>query len=70
MAKKGGKKGGGKNGAQYVVGSKVKDALKKAGCRTGGDALDSLNEMVAWMIDRAAKRAKANKRQTIRGEDF
>lgn len=69
MAKKA-KKGGSKNGAQYVVGSKVKEALKKAGCRTAGDALDSLNGMVAWMIDMAAKRAKANKRQTVRGEDF
>lgn len=69
MAKKA-KKGGSKNGAQYVVGSKVKEALKKKNCRTAGDALDSLNEMVAWMIDRAADRAKANKRQTVRGEDF
>ena len=69
MAKKA-KKGGAKNGAQYVVGSKVKDALKKANCRTAGDALDSLNQVVAEMIARAAKRAKANKRQTVRGEDF
>ena len=70
MAKKAKKKGGSKAGAQYVVGSKVKDALRKSGCRTAGDALDSLNGHVAWLIEMAAKRAKANKRQTVRGEDF
>ncbi len=69
MAKKGGKKAG-KGGAAFVVGSKVKDAIKKAGLRTAGDAIDALNGMVDWHIKRAVERAKSNGRQTIRPSDF
>ena len=53
-----------------VVGSKVKEAIKKEGCNTAGDAVDALSEIVAWDIKRAAGRAKANGRKTVRGVDF
>lgn len=53
-----------------VVGSKVKDAIKAAGCNTAGDAVDALSASVATMIKKAAERAKANGRKTVRGVDF
>lgn len=54
----------------YVVASKVKAALKEAGCNTAGDAMDGLNGWVGWLIDQAAKRAAANGRKTVRAHDF
>ncbi len=53
-----------------VVGSKVKDAIKKAGCNTAGDAIEALSEVVAWHIKKASERAKANGRKTVRAVDF
>ena len=53
-----------------VIASKAKGVLKKAGCNTAGDAFDSLNEYLYWLLDQAAKRAKSNGRKTVRGHDF
>jgi len=53
-----------------LVASKVKGMLKDAGCNTAGDALEGLNGMVSWMVEQAAKRAKENKRKTVRAYDF
>jgi hypothetical protein len=53
-----------------VVASKAKGVLKGAGCNTAGDALDALNGYLYWLLDQAAKRAKANGRKTVRGHDF
>ncbi|MBI2070940.1 MAG: hypothetical protein HYT79_10120 [Elusimicrobia bacterium] len=53
-----------------IVGSKVKALLKKAKCNTAGDALEGLNGWVYWLVDAAAKRAKANGRKTVRRHDF
>jgi hypothetical protein len=53
-----------------IIASKAKGVLKAAGCNTSGDAFDSLNGFVYWLLDQAAKRAKANGRKTVRGHDF
>ena len=53
-----------------LVGSKVKAAIKDAGCNTGGDAIDGLNGWVHWLIDQATSRAAANGRKTVRAHDF
>jgi histone H3/H4 len=53
-----------------LVGSKVKAAIKSAGCNTAGDALEGLNAWAYWLIAQAAKRAKANGRKTVRAHDF
>ena len=53
-----------------IVSSKAKAVLKKYGCNTAGDALDGLNGWVYWLLDQAAKRAKANGRKTVRSYDF
>jgi len=54
----------------FVMKSRVKEALKDAGCNSSGDVVDGLNNVVAWYIDQAANRAKMNKRVTVRAHDF
>ncbi len=53
-----------------LVGSKVKAAIKDAGCNTGGDAIEGLNGWVHWLIGQATARAAANGRKTVRAHDF
>jgi histone H3/H4 len=53
-----------------VVGSKVKEAIKSAGCNTAGDVVDGLSAKVAEMVKDACERAKANGRKTVRAIDF
>lgn len=53
-----------------VIASKAKGVLKKAGCNTAGDAFEALNGYMYWVLEQAAKRAKANRRKTVRGHDF
>lgn len=59
-----------KNKEMLIVGSKTKDALRKAGCNVASDALDGLNGVVHWYIEQAASRSKANGRKTVRAHDF
>lgn len=68
--KKAGKAKGGAPAEMMLVGSKVRAAIKGAGCNTSGDALDALNAVVGWYIDQATKRAAANGRKTVRPHDF
>ncbi len=67
MAKK---KAKGKKGEVLLVASKVKEAIKGAGCNTGGDAIEGLNEWVGWLIQQATQRAGKNGRKTVRAHDF
>jgi hypothetical protein len=53
-----------------LVGSKVKAAIKGAGCNTAGDAIEGLNGWVHWLISQATARAAANGRKTVRAHDF
>lgn len=53
-----------------LVGSKVRQQIKDAGCNTGGDAIDGLNYWVHWLISQATKRAASNGRKTVRAHDF
>jgi histone H3/H4 len=53
-----------------LVGSKVRQLIKEAGCNTGGDALDGLNAYVAWLVEQATRRARASHRKTVRAHDF
>jgi hypothetical protein len=53
-----------------LVGSKVRQAIKDAGCNTGGDAIDGLNDWVHWLLAQATARATANNRKTVRKHDF
>ena len=53
-----------------IIASKAKSVLKKNGCNTAGDAMDGLNFWAHWLLEQAAKRAKANGRKTVRAYDF
>ncbi len=53
-----------------LVGSKVKAAIKDAGCNTGGDVIEALNEYVHWILAQATARAANNGRKTVRGHDI
>ena len=53
-----------------LVGSKVRAAIKDAGCNTAGDAMDGLNAWVGWLIQQATARASQNGRKTVRAHDF
>ncbi len=63
-------KGGPAAGESFLVGSKVKGAIKARDCNTSGDALDGLNVWVGFLIQQATARAKANGRKTVRAHDF
>ena len=53
-----------------VVGSKVKEAIKAEGMNTAGDVIEGLSAIVADLVKKAAARAKANGRKTVRAADF
>ena len=57
-------------GDSLVVGSKVKEAIKAAGCNCAGDVVDGLSAKVAVQLKEAAARAKANGRKTVRAVDL
>lgn len=52
-----------------VVGSKIKEAVKKGGCNTAGDLVEGLSKEVDAMLKKAIERAKANGRKTVRAAD-
>ncbi len=73
MAKKKSKKkakAGGGAAPDFITKSKCKEALKAHDVNVASDALDGLNGVVAYYIEQAAARAKANNRKTVRAHDF
>jgi histone H3/H4 len=54
----------------YVYKSKLYEVLKAKGMRLSGDAIDAVDDMVEEAIKKAADRAKANGRKTVKGCDF
>jgi hypothetical protein len=53
-----------------VVGSKMKDVVKAAGCMSSGDLIAAVSEKVHEMISNATQRAKGNGRSTVRPYDL
>ena len=53
-----------------VVGSKMKDVVKRAGCMSSGDLIDAVSQKVHEMITNATARAKGNGRSTVRPYDL
>jgi len=53
-----------------IIASKAKALLKKYNCNVSSDAMNGLNGWAYWLIEQAAKRAKANGRKTVRSHDF
>ena len=67
-AKKAAAKGGSKE--ILVVGSKMKDVVKAAGCMSSGDLIEAVSNHVHSMLAAAAARAKDNGRSTVRPYDL
>ncbi len=53
-----------------VVRSKVKEYVKGKKCRMSEDAVVAVSTAVKAILDKAALRAKANKRQTLKDADI
>ncbi len=67
------KAGKGKKGASreiLIVGSKMKDVVKSAGCMSSGDLVEALSEKVHSILTEATARAKGNGRSTVRPYDL
>lgn len=56
--------------ADFVVRSKVHEYLKSKGVNVAGDAVDGLDAVVKWHLDKAVERTQANGRKTVRPVDF
>ena len=54
----------------YVVASKVKEMVNGKGMMSAGDLGESASGLVEWLLESAVKRAQANGRKTVRGEDL
>lgn len=64
------KKAKAKEAEMLLVKSKVREYVKKIGnYNIGSDFLDALNQEVAGLIEKAAKRTESNKRKTLSARD-
>lgn len=70
MAKKTVKKAKGGSREILIVGSKMKDVVKAAGCMSSGDLVEALSVKVHEMLSSATTRAKGNGRSTVRPYDL
>ncbi len=53
-----------------LVGTKVKAVLKEEGCALEGDAVESLNSWVEWLLRQSISHAKGQSRQTVTPADI
>jgi len=68
MAKAKAKKSAGKE--VLVVGTKMKDVVKAAGCQSSGDLIEAVSQHVHDLLKSAVERAKSNGRATVRPYDL
>jgi hypothetical protein len=62
----------GKGGSKeiLIVGSKMTDVVKAAGCMSSGDLIEALSQKVHDILSSATERAKGNGRSTVRPYDL
>ena len=53
-----------------VIGSKMKDVVKEAGCMSSGDLIEAVSDRVHALLEAAVVRAKENGRATVRPCDL
>lgn len=53
-----------------IVSSKMKDAVKAAGCMSSGDLIEAVSDRVHALLEAAVVRAKENGRATVRPCDL
>ncbi len=61
---------GKKSGTQVVLASRIKEVAKKAGLRVAGDFVAAANAAALDLLGAATRRAKGNKRGTLRPQDL
>jgi hypothetical protein len=54
----------------YVVASKIKEFINAKGMMSAGDLAEHASKALEEMLAKAVKRAAANGRKTVRGEDL
>ncbi len=54
----------------FFVKSAMKAYAKKKGAMVGSDSYDAFNKAIGKMLDDAIARTKANKRKTLKAQDF
>lgn len=54
----------------YVVASKIKEFINAKGMMSAGDLSEHASKALEEMLAKAVKRAAANGRKTVRGEDL
>ena len=54
----------------YIVASRVREEISSNSFKTGSDAIEVLDDFIAWLIDNASVRAEQNGRKTVRAHDF
>ena len=52
-----------------VVASKIKAYIRSKKCMCGADAIEALSDSIYCSMDRAIKRAEANRRRTVKAQD-
>jgi histone H3/H4 len=53
-----------------IVGSKVKQFIKDKECKNSAEVLEAANAALIDILEKACSRAMANKRSTVRMQDF
>ena len=53
-----------------VVASKVKEYIKSKGCHTSAESIQTLSKKVECILSDATKRAKENRRSTVKSADI
>lgn len=53
-----------------IVASKVRAYIKSKKMKTSSDSLDAISDVIYQIIDCATKRAKSNRRTTIKAQDI
>jgi histone H3/H4 len=54
----------------YVVNSKIKEFINSKGMMSSGDLAEHASKFLEEALGKAVKRAQANGRKTVRGEDL
>ena len=54
----------------FVVASTVRNEINSNSYKTASDAIEVLDDFIAWLIDNASVRAEQNGRKTVRAHDF
>lgn len=54
----------------FLVATRVRAYIASQGLKMSDEAMDELNLQVRSLVDRALQRTRANKRLTIRPQDF